>query len=151
MWNWPVQLKARGGCRITLMGLEYCSGVEWPSVLRLMNPVLWVSILPWEHAWISKLSYASESLGWFWKKDTVSTSHFRELCRLDNRVILIWAACDVTWDYGVIQVRTAAQSHVWVHGTTAATVWTDVCGFCCHWGLCRCPGPGQPLEAILVS
>lgn len=35
-------------------------------------------------------------------------------------------------DHGDIQVRAAAEGHVWVHDSTAAGVYDDVCGLCYH-------------------
>lgn len=43
-------------------------------------------------------------------------------------VILMKVACAATWENGDVQVHSAVEDHVWVHGPIAAKVFVDVHG-----------------------
>lgn len=55
---------------------------------------------------------------------------------LATRVMPIWVACIATWQLGVSWAQDAIAGHVWVCGPAVARVWINVCGYCCHQGLC---------------
>lgn len=68
-----------------------------------------------------------------------------------SRVMPTCVAYTATWWHGVIRAQASVTGHVWVCGPAVARVWVDICGSCCHQGMCRCLGSGQQPEILLMS